>query len=154
MAEIVDQQSVLDKIRQFRPLWRLLLATPGTLQGTLSAYFGAPITIEVVSQDIRGGRICRAVNLVCRSRDMVVCRAETEISVENEEIRRMIEDKDIGLGRIIAMLNVPANFELDEVGRQNGTFWRNYRLSGDGFEYAIREEFPMLLYADIHGEGA
>ena len=78
MAEILDLDAVLRMLDGFGPLRRVILATPGTLQGTLSAYFGEPVDVDVQVQDDDGDRkrFVREVNLVCRRRGLVVGAAE------------------------------------------------------------------------------
>ena len=61
MADVVDLPALLAQLQGFPPLQRVLLATAGTLQGTLSAYFGAPVTVDVVSQSVRGDSVHREV---------------------------------------------------------------------------------------------
>lgn len=146
MADIVDLSALLEQIRGFSPLRRMLLATAGTLQGTLSAYFGAPVTIEVRSQSLRGTTVHREVDLVCKELDLVVCSASTEIVVRDERIRELIADGSVGLGQIVALLGVRATFELAAVGSDDDAFWRRYRMGGDGFDYVITETFPAGLY--------
>ena len=148
MAEIHDLESALRLVDGFTPLRRVLLTTPGTLQGTLSAYFGESVDVEVLSQDDDRDRkhFVREVNLVCRERRTVACHARTEVHVEDERVARMIHERHIGLGRISEALNLPAEFSLEDVGSDDGRFWRVYRLEGPGFCYRIREEFPSGLY--------
>lgn len=146
MADIVDLPALLEQIRGYTPLQRMLLATAGTLQGGLSAYFGAPVTIDVRSQAIRGTTVHREVDLVCKELDLVVCAATAEIEVRDERIRELIADGSVGLGQIVALLGVRATFELADVGHDRVAFWRRYRMAGDGFEYVITETFPAHLY--------
>jgi hypothetical protein len=156
MADIVDLAQLLTKLEGFPPMRRVLLATAGTLQGTLTAYFGAPVTIEVVSQTVDDGNIRRTVNLVCKERGLVTCTAETDVHVDDAEIRQLIIEQSIGLGQISALLGVRSTFELQEAAQDEGSFWRTYLLWGDGFRYRITERFPADLYADfetrsVHG---
>ena len=148
MAEILNPEGMLEALREFGPIRRVLLATPGTLQGTLSAYFGAPVTVQVKSQgDGRDHKhFTRDVDLVCHALSLVVCRAQSRIDVEDEEIRRLIRERRIGLGQINEVLRVPTTFELEEAGAGGDSFWRVYSLEGAGFRYRIREEFPAELY--------
>jgi len=147
VADIVDLPALLAQLQGFPPLQRVLLATAGTLQGTLSAYFGAPVTVDVVSQTVRDDSVHREVALVCKEQDLVACRASTEIQVADERMRQLIIERSIGLGQIVALLGGDAQFELDEVGDEPGEFWRRYRMWGDGFAYVITETFPKDLYA-------
>jgi chorismate-pyruvate lyase len=147
MADVVDLPALLDRIQGFPPLQRVLLATAGTLQGTLSAYLGAPVTVDVVSQKVDGEAIHREVNLVCKERDLVACAATTEIRVADARMRQLIIERSIGLGQIVALLGERTNFELDEVGDEPDRFWRRYRMWGDSFDYVITETFPKELYA-------
>ncbi|MGH0032025.1 MAG: hypothetical protein ACQGVC_19715 [Myxococcota bacterium] len=148
MAEILNPEQVLLQLRDFGPLRRILLATPGTLQGTLSAYFGAPVTVAVRDQGDASDHkhFVREVDLVCTERGITACRARSEVDVEDEEIRTLIRERRIGLGQIIEYLRVPTTFELDRAGTSDACFWREYTLEGAGFRYRIREEFPADLY--------
>jgi chorismate-pyruvate lyase len=148
MADVVDLSRPLETIQGFPPLRRVLLATAGTLQGTLSAYFGAPVTVEVRSQrvDAGGATVHRVVDLVCKERRLVACRADALVHVEDPRMRELIVEGSIGLGQIAVLLGVRTTFELDEVGEDDGHFWRRYRLWGDGFEYRITERFDQDLY--------
>jgi hypothetical protein len=148
VADVVDLARLLETIEGFPPVRRVLLATAGTLQGTLSAYFGAPVTVEVRSQriDADGVTVHRAVDLVCKERRLVACRAEALVHVEDGAMRELIVEGSVGLGQIAALLGVRTGFELDEVGEDDRQFWRRYRLSGDGFEYRITERFDQELY--------
>jgi chorismate-pyruvate lyase len=147
LADIVDLPALLAQLQGFPPLQRVLLATAGTLQGTLSAYLGAPVTVDVVSQTVRGDSVHREVALVCKEQDVVACRASTEVRVADERMRQLIIDRSIGLGQIVALLGGSAQFQLDEVGDEPGEFWRRYRMWGDRFAYVITETFPKDLYA-------
>lgn len=147
MADIVDLPALLAKVSGFPPLHRVLLATAGTLQGTLSAYLGAPVTVEVRSQTAAGDAIHREVDLVCKELDLVACSATTEIRVDDPRVRQLIVERSIGLGQIVALLGEKATVELDEVGDGADTFWRRYRMWGDGFSYVITETFAKELYA-------
>jgi hypothetical protein len=60
MAEIVDRDVVLKMLRGFTPLQCVLLTTAGTRQGTLSAFFGTPVTIELVHQQLVIRNVLRA----------------------------------------------------------------------------------------------
>ncbi|MGH8773894.1 MAG: hypothetical protein ACRDWI_01555 [Jiangellaceae bacterium] len=146
MADVVDLAQLLDKLEGFSPLRRVMLATAGTLQGTLSAYFGAPVTVEVVSQTAENAKIHRVVNLVCKKRELVTCRAETEVHVEDRLMRELIAERSIGLGQISTLLGVRTNFELEAAAEDETSFWRRYRLWGDGFQFRITETFPGELY--------
>ena len=90
----------------------------------------------------------REVDLVCRERATVVCTARTDVRVEDEEIRRLLREREIGLGQIIELLRVPTRFELEEAGVVAACFWRVYALSGAGFSCRVREEFPAGLYPE------
>jgi hypothetical protein len=98
MAEIVDRDVVLTMLRGFTPLQRVLLATAGTLQGTLSAFFGTPVTIELVHQHETDGRIFREVDLVCAAKKIAVGHAMTEAQITSPEIRRLLVEGEMVWG--------------------------------------------------------
>ena len=150
MAEILDLEGTLERLRDFGPIRRMILAVPGTLQGTLTAYFGSEVGIEVRFQDDSRDEkhFTREVDLVCRERGMVVCRARTDVLVEDEDIRNMLRERKVGLGQVVELLRIPTTFELEEAGEDSEFFWRVYELRGAGFVYRIREEFPSGLYPE------
>lgn len=150
MAEILNPQRVLRTLRDFGPLRRMILATPGTLQGALSAYFGTHVDVLVRSQSGVDDQkhFVREVDLVCGGNGIVACRARSEIEVESEEIRALIHERRIGLGRISAGLGVHTSFDLEAAGATSDGFWRRYTLEGPGFLYRIHECFPAALYPD------
>lgn len=147
MVEIVGLERELAMIRTFLPLRRILLATPGTLQTTLSAFFGATVSVRVREQVERTGTILRTADLVCADLGLDVCFAYTEAEITDPEVRRMILAKELGVGQITALHRAMAFFQLDEVGEDGDDFWRTYRLWGDSFTYRIRERFPGGLYS-------
>jgi chorismate-pyruvate lyase len=147
MADVVDPTRLLDTIKGFSPWQRVLLGTAGTLQGTLSAYFGAPVTVEVRAQHVDGNDLHREVDLVCKERRLVACSAVSDIHVDDARMRELIIERNIGLGQISALLDLRTTFELLDAGRDDGTFWREYLLSGERFRYRIHERFPTDLYA-------
>ncbi len=148
MAEIVDLQRELALIRGFSPLRRILLATPGTLQTALSAFFGAKVSVKVRDQEERSETVLRKADLVCVELGLDVGFASTEAQITDPDVRRLVLARELGVGQITALLGAGASFRLDEVGEEGDDFWRSYRLWGDGFSYRIRERFPGALYPD------
>jgi len=150
MAEILNPDEVLARLRGMSPLRRILLSVAGTLQTTLSAYFGESVDVEVLSQSEgdEGENIFREIQLVCRERRIVACRAWTRIEVRNDVVRKLIRERRMGLGQICEALGLRATFVLDAAGHGDGVLWREYRLEGSGFSYHIREELPARLYGD------
>ena len=150
MAEILDLEGTLATLRDFGPLRRVILSTPGTLQGTLTAYFGSQVEVDVRFQDDSRDEkhFTREVDLLCRKNEAVVCRARTDVIVEDEDLRRMLCERKMGLGQIIELLRIPCGFELEEVGSDAESFWRVYELRGSGFVCRVREEFPQRLYPE------
>jgi chorismate-pyruvate lyase len=138
---------VVEKLDGFGPVQRVLLTTAGTLQGALSAFFRAPVVIELVHQEESGDTLQREVNLVRTAEPTIVCRTASTARVTDPEIRRLMLEGTLGLGQIVATLGVETHFALEEVGQDAEQFWRSYRLWGDGFSFRIRETFPAPLYA-------
>jgi len=153
MAEILDLEQTLAMLKGFTPLQRILLAQSGTLQTALSAYFGEPVDVKVVSQEERdaGETFLRDVELVLREQRQAVCRAHTRIEVRNEQARKLIRERNVGLGQLCEKLGLRATFALDAAGSTDASLWREYRLEGPGFCYFIREELPAALYEEDHG---
>ncbi len=151
MAEILNPDKLLATIGPFPPLARVFLATAGTLQTTLSAYFGSPVVVEVTSQELSAdGTFAREVDLLRSDVREVVVRARATVEVDCDDVRSLIVGNQHGLGQILIMLDIPATFELEEVGEDHGTLWRRYRLRGDGVTYTITEIFPRTAYSALH----
>jgi chorismate-pyruvate lyase len=148
MAEIADLESVLRMIDHLPPLWRVLLSTPGTLQGTLAALFRTPVTVKLIDQSIVGPRFDRTVELVRSDRGEAVCYAHTEAEVDSPEIHELLVGGKAGIGQILRMKNIEAVFELHEIGGDDATIERSYRLAGGGSRFEIVERFPRLAFHD------
>lgn len=152
MAEIYPIEDVLKKLESFTPLRRILLATAGTNQATLSVYHGKPVMIEVTEQVYTefGGlpKWDRSVNLFVEegSEQVVVCRAKSVICATNLKVKNMIKGETMGIGQIMEYMGIRPAFQLTEVGKDDSIFWRVYTLEGPGITYSIREEFPVELY--------
>jgi chorismate-pyruvate lyase len=147
MAEALDPEGVLRTIARFPPVARILLATVGTLQGTLSAYFATPVLVRVVDQQRGGdGRYQRQADLYRTDTGQVVCRASAMLEVERPDLRELIEAGTDGLGQILALLDVATTFELEDVGN-DGLLWRRYRLWGEGFSFLITEQFATEAFS-------
>lgn len=152
MAEIYPVEDVLQKLAKFTPLRRILLATAGTNQSTLSAYHGNPVMIEVTKQERGDGdsvlKWWRSVDLYMERDDgrVVVCRADSEIGLKNPRALELVKAETLGLGQIMEFLGIRPAFKLVEVGQDDSSFWRVYTLEGAGITYQIREDFPAELY--------
>jgi hypothetical protein len=153
VTEVLALDEMLGMLRGFDPIRRVLLATPGTLQGTLAAYFGEPVEVEVLSQSQEGATFDRRVELVLREARTVVCRAHSRGVVSDDDILKLVMEQRIGLGRIAQLLRRDTFFRLESVSEADGAFMRIYRLEGEGFSYHIREEFPCELYPADHRRG-
>jgi hypothetical protein len=117
------------------------MATVGTLQGTLSAYFATPVLVRVVSQHRRGDcRYERHTDLFRKDTGQVVCRASATLDIDRNDLHELIEARIHGLGQMLALLDLATTFELEEVGN-GGVLWRRYRLRGEGFSFLITEQF-------------
>jgi hypothetical protein len=151
MAELIEITAALGKVRDFNRLQRILLTCSGTLQGTLSAYFGREIKVTVTRQDIDPQDIIRRM-AVLHDGKLVVCQAESELDIGNAEIRERVLARNMGIGQVLETLGVRPSFQLNEVGQTPELFWRVYTLRGPGVTYKIKETFPQLLYP--YSEGA
>ncbi len=155
MAEIADLESVLRQIDHLPALWRVLLSTPGTLQGTLAALFRTPVTVALISQQVEAGRFDRTVELVRSDHRRAVCRAHTLAEVALPEVHALLVGGRAGIGQILRMHHIDATFELHEVGGDDEVIERRYRLAGDGVRFDIVERFPVAQFDghrfDCHG---
>ena len=145
--EIVHFDKVMQMIKSFSPLERVLLSTAGTLQTALSAYFWTPVKVRVVSQtEIDDTHISRDISLYSPTKEIEVCRATTDIVVDLPDVKRLILEGKYGLGQILEIEGIRAVFEIAYMGQDAKRFWRVYKLTGPGVVYRIREEFNKALY--------
>lgn len=152
MAELIEITRALELVKDFEPLQRILLTCSGTLQGTLSAYFGREIVIKLVKQNCEeDGVIQREANL--HEGAMVVCLATSQLTIERDDVREKVIEGEMGIGQVLETLEVRPSFELHEVGDNEHFFWRVYSLRGPGVVYKIRESFPKLLYGGAASPG-
>lgn len=149
MADVIDSDGMISMLRPFSPLRRVLLAATGTLQGTLSAFWAAPITVRLLSQSTNGDHVRREVDLVCEERDLVVCHAVTTMDVSDHAIETLLRESTLGIGQIITVLDRRTSFALQDVGQDEAHFWRKYRMWGHGFDYHIHESFEHRRYPDV-----
>lgn len=148
MAEIADLASVLRQVHHLPALWRVLLSTPGTLQGTLAALFRTPVTVALLGQEVEGPRFHRTVELVRSDNGRAVCEARTEAVVDLPEVHALLLAGSAGIGQILRMRHIDAAFELHEVGGDEKAVERHYRLWGEGVRFDILERFPRVEFED------
>lgn len=145
MAELMEITRALEQVQDYNPLQRVLLTCAGTLQGTLSAYFGAEVAVRIQRQDHQGnGIIYRSVSLLAGPR--VVCTADSALKIARKDIRQEVLARQLGIGQILEKLGVTPRFDLLEVGHDPECFWREYELKAEGVSYRITEVFPSDLY--------
>ena len=145
MAELIGVTQALDKVKDFTPLQRILLTATGTLQGVLSAYFGQEVRVVVREQAAEDPWVLHRVADLMAG-ELVVCQADSQITLTLDKVRQEVLAKQMGIGQILEGLEIRPKFQLLEVGRGNGAFWRLYKLEGPGVVYRITETFPEGLY--------
>lgn len=163
MSEVFPIEDVLARIRGFSPMRRVLLATAGTLQSTMSAYFNSPVCVEVTKQEEvvlpepeaeteaeeQTSRILyRNVEMYVLSAEekTTVCVASSRIVVSKQELLDRIMEQKLGLGQILQEYGLKPKFVLQAVGNTKSEFWRVYSLMAPGVVYDIKETFPRNLY--------
>jgi hypothetical protein len=147
MAELIEITRALEMVREFSPLERILLTCSGTLQGTLSAYFGREIKVSVTSQEMDANGIIRR-NADLHDGKVVVCQASSQLTIQAPEIREQVLARDLGIGQVLETQGLRPSIELDQVGRNDLQFWRAYTLRAPGVTYVIKETFPQVLYPE------
>lgn len=145
MAELIEITRALEKVERFTPLQRILLLSAGTLQGTLSAFFGKEILVRVTQQSEDANHVIhRSADL--HDRNVVVCTAESQIEILRADIRAEVMAGTTGIGQVLEMHGIRPSFELDRVEQDDRWFHRLYVLRAPGVVYHIRETFPQILY--------
>lgn len=128
----------------FTPMERVVLTANGNLQRIMSAYYGAPVSVDV--------KKCNKVNssydmLYDREVDLIMggqvfCTAVGRIELLDRSCVEAIEGKKIGVGQLFRYLGALPRFVLLEAGRkEDGVLWRKYSLSCDQLKCEFTETF-------------
>ena len=161
VADIIEIERALEAVQQFNPLQRVFLTCTGTLQGTLSAWFGGPMEIVVMEQAEQGtlmlgenhieGMLTFHRIIEMRHSGKCIMRADSTILTEREDVIDLLTKKKLGIGQIMETLGITPEFRLLEADTNAADFWRVYELVGDRVTYRIKETFPQHLYKTGHG---
>lgn len=147
MAEIVEITKALQLIGGFTPLQRILLTCSGTLQTTLSAYFGSEVIVKVITQEREDNYVIkRDALLKLKETGVMVCRAASHITTTQPDIQSQILKKGMGIGQILEAKDIHPKFKLLGVAQDEINFQRTYKLEAPGIAYRITEIFPKELY--------
>ncbi|KAL1923382.1 uncharacterized protein VTP21DRAFT_8362 [Calcarisporiella thermophila] len=158
---------------EFTGLERIVLTANGNLQRILSAYYCAPVTVQILynrplipdnadtptsisSSDDDNvipkknilQRYRRAVNLLVRQK--IVCHATSCVTITSSHILHLVRDRGVGIGQLFRYMDKLPEFELLRAGKSinEGRFWRVYRLSMDGVECKIKENFSSDMFEE------
>lgn len=154
----------------FTPLERIVITANGNLQRIMSAYYGAPVIVNIIKcdpiKDIKSYITDRRIdtnnnddNLLCvydrevslLMNSQIFCIAKGMIEIYDKELIDAIEYKKIGLGQMFRYLGALPSFKLHAAGRkQDGSLWRDYSLYINGrINCHFVEEFTNNLF-DLH----
>jgi hypothetical protein len=151
----------------FTPLERIIITANGNLQRIMSAYYGAPVIVNILKcdpiEDItlykntkiyndntnKNTLLCvydREVTLLMN--DQIFCTAKGLIEIYDKELIDAIEYKKIGIGQIFRYLGALPSFKLHAAGKkQDGSLWRDYSLYlSDKINCHFVEEFTTNLF--------
>lgn len=145
MGDVVEVERALAMVKAFDPIQRVLLTCTGTLQGTLSAWFGGPMEIVVVEQTHEDEETFHRV-IEMKHRGQCMMKADSVVTTERKDVMDLLLVKQLGLGQIMDTLGITPGFKLLEAGQDSANFWRVYELCGDGVTYRIKEVFPQCWY--------
>ncbi|KAI8611003.1 hypothetical protein BC830DRAFT_1069248 [Chytriomyces sp. MP71] len=143
----------------FSPLERILLTANGNVQRILSAFYNNPVRVKIINNDRKPvsppvphgtdspilAEFDREVQLVCG--DSILCTATSTITLGNAEYVKLVVEDGIGIGQLFRHLSILPDFELINVGRDEGVFWRVYSLSnGHNVRCVLKEVFPIDVF--------
>jgi chorismate-pyruvate lyase len=135
----------------FTPLQRIALTANGNLQRILAAFFNAKVKV-IINKNVLAERtehkavFHREVHI--KIEDLVCCVATSTVIITSKQILKLVLDEStqIGIGQVFRNLNILPFFHLSNIGKQDGTFYRDYILKSDGMECNIHEVFPIDLF--------
>ena len=151
----------------FTPLERIIITANGNLQRIMSAYYGAPVVVNVLKcdpmEDISSYKNTKLLDnninnnkLLCvydrevtlLTNNQIFCTAKGLIEIYDKELINAIEYKKIGIGQMFRYLGALPSFKLHAAGRkQDGSLWRDYSLYLNGkISCHFVEEFTTNLF--------
>ncbi|TPX35353.1 hypothetical protein SmJEL517_g02203 [Synchytrium microbalum] len=139
---------------EFTPMQRILLTANGNVQRILSAYYNAPVTVDILFNEKIAGSTENCI-MFNRSVDIKVnkytcCRATSTVSIYDPAYLKLVEEDGVGIGQLFRYLNILPEFQLLEVGRDDGVaggvggFWRRYILSAAGVKKVESRVYRVL----------
>ena len=150
----------------FTAIERIIITANGNLQRIMSAYYGAPVIVNILKcdpiEDISSYKNTKVLdtnhsnNLLCvynrevtlLMNNQIFCTAKGLIEIYDKELIDAIEYKKIGIGQIFRYLGALPTFKLHAAGRkQDGSLWRDYSLYlNDKINCHFVEEFTTELF--------
>jgi len=148
MGDVLEVERALAFVEGFHPVQRILLTCTGTLQGTLSAWFGGPMEIHVVDQGQEDAMVFNR-KIEMRYEGQCIMEAESVVTTTREDVRGLVKARELGIGQIMEKLGIRPEFKLLVAGQDDESFWRVYKLFGSGVTYRIKEVFPQCYYKSV-----
>ncbi len=159
MAEELQIPQLLERLKGFSIVERVILAHDGTVVTLLAMLFGQPITVRVVQQreepdamtpwGHRGPAFLRTVDLMAGQRTVAVANSIIPFHGNHEWVLDLVRKREMGIGAITAHLGIPTIRLPRGVGRRGGCFWREYDMRGQCVAFAIEERFPTPIYREL-----
>ncbi|KAG8468689.1 hypothetical protein KFE25_013772 [Diacronema lutheri] len=123
----------------FSPLQRLLLTANGNVQRIVSAFYGAPVNVDVLlSGRAQLGGHERHVSMSLFGVHFMTARSSVHLL---EPAWQAAADAGVPLGSLFQHMGVLPAFALHSIGRARGYFWRAYSLRCAGMACEIHETF-------------
>ncbi len=146
--EELDIRKLLDKVKDFNLIERIILSHDGTIQTLLSVLINKEVKVNVVHQEVFDDMIVRFVELV--TNDDILALAKSVIKTNIDEIKNDILLGKLGLGQILKKYKIFYTREFVGVKKYNEMLVRVYKLNyktNDKYFNAIITE--MILYENL-----
>lgn len=144
-------KKTLDMLKDYEltTIERIILASTGPVQSMMSAIFGMPVRVEVISQLNYDTVLVRWVKLVIDDPDpTTVALAESVIPLELNHAGFIgaMGDRDIGIGEAINKLGIFTQRTILGIHVDKDTFSRTYTIKGASLDILITESFQRGLF--------
>ncbi|KAJ3227286.1 hypothetical protein HK099_002650 [Clydaea vesicula] len=162
LGDIMNSREISISLpKGFTPLERILLTANGNVQRIISSYYNSPVTVEIISNQLKNSSNTDSVNVYEREVNLhcmnnICCNAVSTIKVSNEDYIDLIENQKVGVGQLFRYCNLLPEFVLLNVGKneEKKIFFRFYILKSNGIEINIKETFPLNVFefSSVKGE--
>lgn len=148
-VEELELDSLLGSLKSFDRGERIILGHFGTVQTLLSLILGQPVGVKLLDQHEEDGVIVRRVEFAAGDYALGLALSRIPRSKNRAYVIDDIVAGKLGLGQIIAAHKLSTWRKLSDLGKDDSSFWRTYRIVGPRVDLQICETFFRQPFEDM-----